>query len=233
MFALYKKEIRFFLNNPIGYIVIILFAVFANFFYVKDIFIVGSGSMRPFFMFTPWLLMIFIPAMAMRSFAEEKKANTLETLLSLPLSEAQIVAAKFMAIMSLFVVGLSLTVALPIMLFILTRTSIAEIIISYAGVLLMGSFFTALSLFLSLKTKNQIVAFLSSAFFIFILNVLATDFLGTSLPKELLNPLIYYSPQYHFDSFLKGVVDIRAVFYFLSFTVAFLYLAIKDLNKKI
>ena len=75
MKALYKKEIQFYLNNPIGYIVIMLFAVFANFLFVKDIFIVGSASLRPFFDILPWLMMVFVPALTMRSLAEEKKNN--------------------------------------------------------------------------------------------------------------------------------------------------------------
>src|SRR4030065_469479 len=75
---LYKKELNYYLNNPIGYIVLVLFAVFANFLFVKDIFIVGSASMRPFFNFLPWLFLIFVPALTMRIISEEKRVNTID-----------------------------------------------------------------------------------------------------------------------------------------------------------
>src|SRR5438045_3150828 len=100
MKPLYKKELNFYLNNPIGYITIVLFAAIANFLFVKDIFLAGSASMRPFFDLVPWLLLIFIPALAMRSFSEERKSNTLELLLTLPVSETQIVLAKFFALVT-------------------------------------------------------------------------------------------------------------------------------------
>ena len=114
MFKLFKKELDYYLNNPIGYVVLILFVVFANFLYIKDIFVVGSASLRPFFGVLPWLLMIFIPALAMRSVAEEKRSNTIEVLLTLPISETQIVIAKFMALMILMGIGLLLTIGLTV-----------------------------------------------------------------------------------------------------------------------
>src|SRR3989344_5665671 len=105
---LYKKEIAYYLNNPIGYIVVILFAVFANFLFVKDIFVVGSASMRPFFSFLPWLFLVFVPALTMRILSEEKRVNTLEVLLTLPVSETQVVLAKFFALLTVAAVGLLL-----------------------------------------------------------------------------------------------------------------------------
>src|SRR3989344_9699856 len=91
---LYKKELNYYLNNPIGYIVVVLFAVFANFLFVKDIFVIGSVSLRPFFSFLPWLFLVFVPALTMRVLSEEKRINTIEVLLTLPISELQIVLAK-------------------------------------------------------------------------------------------------------------------------------------------
>ena len=92
---LYKKELNYYLNNPIGYIVVVLFAVFANFLFVKDIFVIGSASMRPFFSILPWLFLVFIPALSMRTLSEEKRVNSIEILLTLPVSETQVVLAKF------------------------------------------------------------------------------------------------------------------------------------------
>ncbi|MEO6508606.1 MAG: ABC transporter permease, partial [Patescibacteria group bacterium] len=114
MKTLFKKELNYYLNNPLGYIVVILFAVFANFIYIKDIFVIGQASMKAFLGSMPWLLMIFIPAIAMRSFSEEKRNNTLESLLTLPVSESEIVVSKFLALLTLLAIALLLTLGLPI-----------------------------------------------------------------------------------------------------------------------
>ncbi len=232
MWPLYKKELNYFLNNPVGYIIIILFATFANFFYLKDIFAIGSASMRPFFGFVPWLLLIFIPAISMRSFAEERRSNTLETLLSLPILEKEIVLAKFASLMTIIGLGLILTFALPITLFFMTHFSISEVLTSYVGIFLMSSSFTALCLFCSLKTNNQVVAFLVSILVLFLLMILSSDFLASVFPQSILGVVGYFGPGYHLQSFLKGILDFRALFYYLSFTVSLLYLTIVELKKK-
>jgi len=131
MKTLYKKELNYYLNNPIGYIILVLFGVFANFLFVKDIFVVGSASMKPFFSFLPWLLLVFIPALTMRIFAEEKRTNTIEVLLTLPVSETQIVLAKFFTLVTVTGLGLILTFGLPLTLSILTKVYYPEILIGY------------------------------------------------------------------------------------------------------
>lgn len=236
MFTLYKKELNYYLNNPIGYIVIVLFAVFANFLYLKDIFIVGSASMRPFFNLVPWVFLIFIPAITMRAISEEKRNNTIETLLTLPISEIQIVVAKFFALLTLVAIGLSLTLGLPLSLYVLTKTYVTaiylpEVFMGYLGVLMLGSLFISISLFFSSLTKNQVVAFLSSACILFILLVFGTEFLGF-LPKTFQDALTYFSPTTHLQNFTKGVFDVRSFVYFKSLSILFIFLTIIDLEKR-
>jgi len=237
MKALLKKELGFYLNNPIGYIVIGLFAVFANFMFVKDIFISGSASLRPFFDILPWLLMIFIPALTMRMISEERRTNTLELLLSLPISESQIILAKFCSVMVLTGIGLILTMGLPLSMNILTASVgghiyLPEIIVAYGGVLLVAAAFTAISLFFSSLTKNQIIAFLGSVLTIFFLIIFSTDFAAGVLPPVVQSVLNYLSPVTQLSGFVKGVLDLRAVFYFLSLTALFLFLTVTDLEKR-
>lgn len=229
---LYKKELSYYLNNPIGYIVVVLFAVFANFLFAKDLFLVGSASMRPFFSFLPWLLMIFVPALTMRTLAEEKKTNTLEVLLTLPVSETQIILAKFWAFITLVGLAFILTIALPISLGFLTKMYLPEIFIGYLGSLMLAASFIGLSMFFSGQTKNQVIAFLASVLTIFILLVLATDFTASILPKIIQDFLNYFSPSYHLQNFIKGVIDLRSLFYFLSLNILFLFLTVIDLKKR-
>jgi ABC-2 type transport system permease protein len=232
MAPLYKKEITYYLNNPIGYIVITLFAVLTNFFFIKDIILVGSASTRPLFGLIPWLFLVFIPALSMRSLAEEKRANTIETLLTLPVSELQVVLAKFLALVTLVAIGLALTLALPVALWVYSGLYLPELLTGYVGALFLAGLYIALSMFFSSQTKNQVVAFLFSVVVLFVLLIMATDAASTVLPKFVQDALSYFSPQYHMENFVKGLIDMRSVVYFLSGIVLFLFLTVTDLEKR-
>jgi len=229
---LIKKELSYYLNNPLGYIVIVLFASFANLFYVKDIFLTGSASLRPFFFLIPWLFLVFIPALAMRIFSEEKRNNTLEIILTLPYSETQIVLSKFFALFFLLFLSLGLTFSLPVSLFFLAKIYLLEVVIAYFGCWILGASFIALTMFFSVKTKNQLVAFLLSSLLIFLLLILGSDFSASFLPRNIHDFLSYFSPFYHFQNFVKGILDLRSFFYFISFIFLFLFLTVVDLEKR-
>lgn len=237
MMALLKKELQFYFNNPLGYIVLVLFGVFSNFLFVKDIFVYGSASLRPFFELLPWLFMIFIPAVSMRIFSEEKRTNTMEVMLSLSVSELQIVVAKFLTLLLLVCVGLILTVGLPISMYVLSQQSggriyLPEVFVGYFGSLLLASSYISLSMFFSVKTKNQILSFLGAVVVIFFLVIFSTDFSASILPPVAQEFLNYFSPATQLDSFIKGVVDLRSVFYFVSFSLFFIFLTVVDLEKR-
>lgn len=232
MKALFKKEVQFYFNNPIGYIVILLCAATINFLYIKDIFVVGIASMKQFFSFLPWVLLFFIPALSMRAFSEEKRTNTMEVLLTLPTTEAQIVLSKFLALLCLIVVSLFLTTTLPIYLAASTRIYIPEILVGYLGVILFSSFFLSISLFFSLKTKNQIVSFLLSLIILFILLGLSSDLFVGTIPKIVQDTLLFFSPLSHLQNFIKGILDLRSLLFFVSGTTLFIILSVLDLEKR-
>ncbi|PIQ73809.1 ABC transporter [Candidatus Roizmanbacteria bacterium CG11_big_fil_rev_8_21_14_0_20_36_8] len=237
MKALFKKELLFYFNSPLGYISIVLFGVFANFMFVKDIFVYGSASLRPFFEIVPWLFMIFIPALTMRLIAEEKRTNTIEVLMSMPISEMQIVISKWLSTVLMVGVGLILTMGLPISMYLLTkqvgvRLYLPEVFVGYFGLILLASAYISISLFFSSITKNQIVAFLTSALVIFFLMIFSTDFAASILPKLLQNYLNYLSPTTQLDSLIKGVLDLRSIFYFVSVDALFIFLTVIGLENR-
>ena len=236
MFSLYKKEINYYLNNPLGYIILVIFGIAVNYMFLKDIFVVGSASMRPFFNLIPWLLMFVIPAITMRALSEEKKNNTIETLLTLPISETQIVLAKYFAILTYISLGLLLTIGLPVSLYILTSSFatpiyLPEVFIGYIGVLALSSLFISISLLFSSLTKNQDVALITSFFTLFMLLVLATEYMSF-LPRVVQNSLAYFSPLTHLHNFVKGLLDLRSIIYFKSLSILFLFLTVIDLEKR-
>lgn len=232
MKSLFKKELSFYFNNPIGYIIAVLFAVFAQFLFVKDLFLRGDSSMRPFFDLVPWLFLIFVPALSMRMFAEEKRTNTIEVLLSLPINELAIVGAKFCALLFFGAVSLALTVSTPILLSIIGKPTLSEIAVAYGGSVMLLAAFISLSLFFSSLTKNQIIAFLSSVIVIFVLILLGTDFFASFIPRFFQEYLTAFSPISHYDSFLKGLVDVRSVFYFVSFAGLFIFMTMVSVEKR-
>ncbi len=236
MQAIIKKEINQFFNNPYGYIVLGLFGVFANFLFVKDVFVVGTISMKSFFQLMPWIIMIFAPALSMRAISEEKRLNTIEVLKTLPITEAQIVLGKFVSLLFACFVGLLLTIGLPVSLNAVASSAgslyMPEVIIGYLGVIAYAVMAISISLFYSGMTSNQVVAFLLSAVSLFILNMAGSDFLGTVFPKVVQDILLVLSPLNQMTPFTNGVLDVRSIFFFASVTSVFTFLAIVDLEKR-
>ncbi|GIW64290.1 MAG: gliding motility-associated ABC transporter permease subunit GldF [Patescibacteria group bacterium] len=227
-----KKELDFYLNNPIGYIVVVLFAIFVNFFYIKDVFVSSVVSIKSLFNILPWFLMIFIPALSMRIFTEEKRLNTIEVLLTLPITEKTIVLGKFFALLILYGISLALTLGFVIFLFIFSKLSLIEVLVGYLGEILFGASLISLSIYISNKTKNQLIAFFISLLSIFFLIVISSEFMGSVLPRIVIDNLIYFSPVYHLQNFINGVITLKSLVYFLSVTLLFLFLTINDLKKR-
>ncbi|MFZ2026037.1 MAG: ABC transporter permease [Microgenomates group bacterium] len=232
MKALYKKELMQFLNSPVGYTVPVVFALFLGYLFTKDVFIIGTASMKSFFSVAPWLLFILIPALSMRSISEEKKTNTIEVLLTLPLSEEKIVRAKFASIFTVLAITLALTLSIPLILGFLAKLYLPEILVGYVGLLLLSLSYLSFSLYVSSKVTNQIASFSLSVITLFLITTLSSDFLANLLPKAAQDLLLLISPILHLDNFAKGVLDLRSLFYFVVFTLIFYQLTVKELQKR-
>ncbi len=233
MKALYKKEILQYLNSPMGYSVPIAFALFLGYLFMKDVFVVGSASLMPFFSEAPWLLFILIPALSMRSISEEKRANTIEILMTLPLSEEQIVLAKLLSLFTLTAITLSLTLSIPLLLGFISQLYLPVIMVGYIGLLLLSLLYLSFSLYISTKVANQIASFSISVIVLFLVTTLSSDFLANILPKTVQDLLLFVSPTLHLDNFIKGVIDLRSLSYFVILIVLFFLLTVKELKRKI
>ncbi|MFH0773725.1 MAG: ABC transporter permease subunit [bacterium] len=232
MKALYKKELMQLLNSPVGYSVPIVFALFLGYLFIKDVFVVGSASMKPFFSLAPWLLFILIPALSMRSISEEKRANTIEVLMTLPLSETTIVLAKFLSLFTITAITLGLTLSVPLVLGFISSLYIPEIIVGYVGLLLLSLLYLSFSLYISSRVSNQIASFSLSAIILFLMTTLSSDFLANLLPKAVQDILLFGSPLLHLDNFVKGVIDLRSFSYFAVLIIIFFKLTVIELHKR-
>lgn len=229
MKAILLREIKSFFGSPAGYLVIAIFLLLNGLFlWVFDgeynILQSGFADLTPFFTIAPWILIFLIPAVTMRSFSDERKQGTLELLLTKPLSVWQIVNGKFLGAMLLIVIAIIPTF---VYVYIVSKLGMPEGNIdmgstlgSYFGLLFLIASYSAVGIFTSALSDNQIVAFITSVFFCF---VLYYGFEG--LAQLIGNGQSFVSNlgmDSHFKSIGRGVIDTRDVIYFLSVTALFL-----------
>lgn len=236
MFAILKKEINSFFASPIGYLVIGLFLVLNGLFlwlFNGDFNILESGfaDMTPFFLLAPWILIFLVPAVTMRSFSDEKKQGTLELLVTKPVSHLQIVLGKYFGALVLIILSL-----LPTLLYILALDDLkvtinildyGSIIGSYLGLLFLVAAYTAIGIFASTISENQIVAFISAVFLCFFFYF---GFEGLSGLSAL--PLEQFGMEAHYNSISRGVLDTRDLLYFISISVLFIVMIQFNIQKK-
>lgn len=218
------KEFNSFLNSLIAYIVIGVFLIVTGlllwFFPDTSLLDYGYADLSVFFSSVPYILMFLIPAIAMRSFAEEQRTGTLELLLTKPLSDWDIVFGKFLAVWLLVVVALVPTVIYYISLYQLGsppgNIDTAGVVGSYLGLLLLAAAFCSLGVMASSLTSNQIVAFLVGAFLCFILYEGFNSLADINTWTEFSFVIKRLGMVYHYDALRRGVIDSRDVIYFLS-----------------
>jgi len=222
--VLVKKELAAYFNSPIAYIVAAVFLAVGNWLFWKPFFLLGEASLRAYFNMLPWLLLFLIPALAMRLWADEKKSGTIELLLTLPITDWQIVLAKFIGSLIFIWFILLLTISLPLSVSGLGRLDLGAFIASYFGAASLSVAFLAVGLLISSLTKNQIIAFIGALAGCFLLFIMGSAFMLSGLPTEVEAVLAYIGLSGHYYSMIKGVVDTKDILYFLSFVTVFLWL---------
>ena len=241
MFTLFKKEINGFLNSLIGYIVMVVFLlmtglflwVFPLEFNVLDF---GFASLDGLFILAPFVFLFLIPAITMRSFADEKKSGTLELLMTQPLTDLQVILAKYFAGVVMVVISLVPTLVYYVSIYLLGlppgNLDSGSIWGSYLGLLFLGASFVSIGIFASSLTDNQIVSFILAVFisfflymgFEFIYNFILSGKTGLIIESLGLNA--------HYSSISRGVIDSRDLIYFISVTAIFILLTKLSLESR-
>ncbi len=238
MIAILKREIQSFFSSAVGYLVIAIFLVINGLFLWVfkgdyNVFDNGFADLKSFFDLAPWVFLFLIPAITMRAFSDEMKMGTLELLVTKPLSLKSIVLGKYFGAVLLIIIAL-----LPTILYVFTISKLGNpsgnwdfgsTLGSYLGLLFLALAHTAIGIFASTLSKNQIVAFISSVFLCFIMyygfDGLATIISDIGFSVENLGMSA------HFKSVSQGVLDTRDLIYFLSISVLFLGFTIIKLEK--
>ena len=220
-----KRELGAYFTNPAAYIVTGLFLLLSGILFFSTFFLNGRAELRNFFSLLPLLLSLFVPALTMRLFSEELRSGSFETLMTLPVTEAQVVLGKFLAA---FVSSASMI--FPTLFYAVTarvfgKPDIGPILCGYIGSLFLCALYSAIGLFASGNAKNQIIAFFTALGISFALTLAGT--LLVFLPAPLVKFFAWASATSHFQSIARGIVDSRDILYFAALTALFLLLTVK------
>ncbi|MBM3454717.1 MAG: gliding motility-associated ABC transporter permease subunit GldF [Bacteroidetes bacterium] len=235
MRVLFFKEISSFLNSLIGYVFIIIYLVSCGLFHFVidsettnlNLFSNAEANLIPFFGLSPWIFLMLIPAITMRSFAEEKRTGTIELLATKPISDLKIVLAKYLAGVALLIIAI-----LPTLIYYFTIYELGKPVgsidsgatfTSYLGLILIGSVFVAIGIFASTLTSSQIISFIVAMFLCWFFYD-GFERLGTwATFKSFDYRIKYIGMTFHYEKIEKGVIYLRDIVYFLSLIVVFLF----------
>ena len=232
--AITRKELNNYFGSPMALIFVGVFlaATLFTFFWVDAFFSLGAADMRPMFRWMPILLIFLVAALTMRQWSEEQQSGTLEILLTLPVRLVQLVLGKFLGVMALVIVALALTLFLTLTVSLLGNLDWGPVLGGYLAAILLAAAYTAIGLFVSSRTDNQIVALiltvLIGGLFYLIGSTGVTDFAGDRL-AEILRA---FGAGSRFESIERGVIDLRDLVYYLSLAALFLTLNVVSLDSK-
>lgn len=227
--TIFQRELSAYFATPVAYVFIVIFLVLNGIFtfYVGGFYERAQADLEPFFQFHPWLYMFLIPAISMRLWSEERKAGTLELLLTLPVSLTASVLGKFLAAWCFTAVALAGTFPVWLTVNYLGNPDNTVIVAGYIGSLLMAGGFLSIGACISALTKNQVIAFVVSFVICFAFNLsgfpMVIDLFHVWAPQVIVDVISSFSFLTHFNSILKGVIDIRDIIFFGSLIAFWLY----------
>jgi len=245
----FKKEMRLYFGSPVAYVVLTFFLLISGWFF-SQIFLfysdismrsmmqpqfgqnlsITENVMRPLFSNMSVVLLFFIPMLTMRLFAEEKRAGTMELLLTYPVRDGEVLAGKFLAGLGLYAVLLGLTLLYPGLVAYFTRVEWGPILTGYLGLVLLGATFLAVGLLISSLTENQIVAGFGTFGVLLAFWVIGwgAEFAGGGMRAVLQ----YLSVTEHMDGFSRGLIDTKDLVYYGSAVALALFLTLRSLESK-
>jgi len=239
MLALYLKELRSFLSSIIGYVFILIYLIASGLFhwilsYNTNLLEGAEADLIPFFNLSPVILLILIPAITMRSIAEERRTGTIELLFTKPISDLGIILAKYFAGVTLMIIAIIPTIVYFFSMYYMGKPigiiDLGASLTSYLGLILLGSVFVSIGIFASSLTSSQIVSFILAMFLCwFIYDGL--ELLGSFSQVGDSDAIIrYFGISSHYNSIKKGLVDTSDIVYFISVIFLFLYASLSSVK---
>ncbi len=249
VWPIFKKEMRLYFSSPVAWVVVAVFLVIAGYFFYNIFAFFALASMqsmmnpgmardlnvtdsvlRPLFSNVSVILLLLLPLVTMRLFAEERRSGTIELLLTYPVRDGAVLMGKYLAAMALYALMLALTLLYPAIVVYFARLEWGPLVTGYVGLFLMGGTFIAVGVFASSLTENQIVASITTFGILLILWIIgwSADYLGGWGGKVLQHLSILE----HNENFAKGVVDTKDVLYHANFIALALFLTLRALEAR-
>ena len=217
-----KRELGSYFTSPVASVFLVIFLLLTGFFTFTagQFFERGEASLAAFFGWHPWLYLVLVPAVGMRLWAEERRAGTIELLMTMPITPWQAIAGKFLASWIFLAVALALTFPVVVTVNVLGTPDNGMIFAGYLGSFLLAGSYLAVTCMTSALTRNQVVAFILSVVACLFL-ILAgfnpvTDLIARWASPALVDTVAAFSVMTHFEGFQRGVIDTRDLFFFLS-----------------
>ncbi len=227
-----RHELRGYFDQPTAYVLIVAFLAVTLFLAFRTMYAMGVASLRPIFDLLPVLFAVFVPAATMRTLAEERRSKTLEWVLAQPLTETELVLGKFLGDWAFVLLALAGTVPTALGVLLVSEADPGIVLAQYIGAVLLAGQLTALGVWASGITRNQITAFIVAASASFVLFLIGLPITQIGLPPSVAGVLARLSVLSHFENVARGVVDLRDVLYFASTGALFLALAVGAVSRE-
>jgi ABC-2 type transport system permease protein len=227
--AIFKRETIGYFGSPVAYVFIAIFLMLLGFFTfnISRFFEAGQADLQAFFEWHPWVYMFLVPAAAMRLWAEERRMGTMELLLTFPVTIREVILGKFLAAWAFLAAALALTFPMVFTVIYLGAPDMGAIFCGYLGSLFMAGAFLSVGCMTSALTRSQVVSFILALviclFFILAGYPPVTDMLSGWAPGWLLAVVSEMSFLSRFESFRRGVLDLRDILYYVSVMIFFLF----------
>ncbi|HET7470353.1 MAG TPA: ABC transporter permease subunit, partial [Gemmatimonadales bacterium] len=220
-----RRELKSLFDLPTGYVLLVAFLALNGFLFFRSAYLSQVASLRPMLDVLPWVFLFFVPAVTMRSLAEDIRGGQIEVVLAQPLSELELLLGKFLASVLFLWIALALTLPIPLALSLGAAMPWPTVIAQYIGAGLLAAGFAGVGTWASSLSRSQITSFILGAVVMFVLILVGLNPLLVGLPAGLAAVAARIGVLSHFDSIGRGVLDLRDVIYFLSLAGVFLALA--------
>jgi ABC-type uncharacterized transport system involved in gliding motility auxiliary subunit/ABC-type transport system involved in multi-copper enzyme maturation permease subunit len=220
-----RREVKSMFDHPTGYVLLVVFIAANAFMYFRQAFLDGEATLRPMLDLMPWLFLFFVPAVAMRTLAEDSRSGLLELVLAQPVSELELLLGKFLGAVLFLWIGLALTLPIPLALTLGAHLQWGPIVAQYVGAALLSLGMVGVGVWTSSLAKSQITAFILAVAVLFVLILFGLNPLIVGLPPTLGTIAARLGVLSHFENIGRGVIDLRDAVYFLSLAGVFLALA--------
>ena len=226
--SILKRETKSYFTTPVAYVFLVIFLFFSGFLTFRAGFYEArQATLRAFFVHMPMLFLFLVPAIAMRLWAEERRSNSIELLLTLPVTATQAVLGKFFAAWAVLALALALTFPMVLTVVHLGDPDAGPIATGYAGCVLMAGAYLAIGSFFSAITRNQVIAFILGVVgcgaFLFAGSPRVMDFAAGLVSVRFAEAIESLSVQSHFEALQRGVLELRNLLFFVILTAGWLW----------